>query len=190
MADEEPVDDPLEEDGIEPPPAGRVTFADRDRETEDDEPFDLFDREERPPKRLVLAVMVEEDAPDLVAALEAEGVGARLGEHTDDGGVEVLVHDTRLPAAQAVLVDFTGDPSLVDAVVEADDDPSEADLDDDLVEVMSGGITGMSSQLERLRAAGVDVRVETLDDPLMAKGTLLVHPDDLERARGILGISI
>src|SRR2546423_490625 len=61
--------------------------------------------------------MVEEDAPDLVAALEAESVGARLGDQTDDGGVEVLVHDTDLAAAQAVLVDFTGDPSLVDEVV-------------------------------------------------------------------------
>jgi hypothetical protein len=154
--------------------------------------IDPFDEEERPPKRLVLVVMVEEDAPDLIEALRAEGVGARLGERTDDGGVEVLVHDTKLPAAQAVLVEFTGDPSLVDAVVEAEDQPEPVDAEEGFVEVASGGLTGMSSQLERLRAAGIDVRVETDEDadPLLATGALMVRPDDLERAREVLGIAV
>jgi hypothetical protein len=50
----------------------------------------------------------------------------------------------------------------------------------------------MSSQLERLRAAGIDVRVETDEeaDPLLVTGALLVHPDDLERARAVLGIAV
>jgi hypothetical protein len=170
--------------------SGAVTFASRRRD-DGEPPADLFDEEERPPKRLVLVVMVPEDAPELVAALEADGVGARLGEQTEDGGVEILVHDTKLPAAQAVLVEFTGDPSLVDAVVEAEDQPSE-ERDDDLVAVTSGGLTGMSSQLERLRAAGIDVRVEMDEDadPLLATGSLLVHADDLERARRVLGIAV
>jgi hypothetical protein len=182
-------DDELPEDLDAEVGAGEVTFA--SREARDDVPDDLFGEEERPPKRLVLVVMVEEDAPDLVAALVAEGVGARLGERTDDGGVEVLVHDTKLPAAQAVLVEFTGDPTLVDAVVEAEDQPAFGE-EDAFVAVTSGGLTGMSSQLERLRAAGIDVRVETDEDAdaLLATGSLLVRADDLERARAVLGISV
>ena len=55
-----------------------------------------------------------------------------------------------------------------------------------------GGLTGMSSQLERLRAAGIEVRVETDadPDPYAATGALMVHPDNLERAREVLGIAI
>jgi hypothetical protein len=92
-----------------------------------------------------------------------------------------------------VLVEFTGDPTLVDAVVEADEQPdADEGANDDFVEVASGGLTGMSSQLERLRAARIDVRVETDGDadPLLATGALLVHPDDLDRAREVLGIAI
>jgi hypothetical protein len=170
------------------PQRADVTFA--HREASADERVDLFEHEERPPKRLILVVMVEEDAPALLAALEAEGIGARLGERTDDGGVEVLIHDTNLAAAQAVLVDFTGDPSLVDAVVEVGPD-DDAD-DDPFVEVASGRLTGMSSQLERLRAEGIDVRVETAgdDDPLSATAVLMVHADDIDRARAVLGIAL
>jgi hypothetical protein len=181
-------DDDLPEDMDAEVGIGEVTFASREAGDDDG---DLFAEEERPPKRLVLVVMVEEDAPDLVAALEAEDVGARLGERTDDGGVEVLVHDTKLPAAQAVLVEYTGDPTLVDAVVQAEDQPA---IDDEnaFVAVTSGSLTGMSSQLERLRAAGIDVRVETDADadPLLVTGALLVHPDELERARAVLGIAV
>jgi len=192
MGDDEALADP----GAELAP-GAVTFAHLSVGTEDaDAPADLFAEEEQPPKRLVLVVMVEEDAPDLVAALGSEAIGARLGERTDDGGVEVLIHDTKLAAAQAVLVEFTGDASLVDAVVEAEDQPETAgDEDDDedvFVEVVSGRLTGMSSQLERLRAEGIDVRVETGDDEgtQIATAVLMVHPDDLERARAILGIAV
>jgi hypothetical protein len=60
------------------------------------------------------------------------------------------------------------------------------------VEVVSGRLTGMASQLERLRAEGIDVRVETSpdEDPGIATALLMVHPDDLERARAILGIAL
>jgi hypothetical protein len=184
----------MEDDGsFEATEPGRVEFGERVGAGTPSHRVDLFDEEERPPKRLVLVVMVEEDAPALLEALRAEGVGARLGERTDDGGIEVLVHDTKLPAAQAVLVEFTGDPTLVDAVVEADEQPdADEGANDDFVEVASGGLTGMSSQLERLRAARIDVRVETDGDadPLLATGALLVHPDDLDRAREVLGIAI
>ena len=185
------MDEGEEPEATEP---GRVEFGGREGGGGGPaDEVDLFDEEERPPKRLVLVVMVEDDAPDLVEALRAEGVGARLGERTEHGGIEVLVHDTKLPAAQAVLVEFTGDPSLVDAVVEAEDQPEPVDDDEEaFVEVASGGLTGMSSQLERLRAAGIDVRVETDQDadPLLATGALMVHPGDLERARGVLGIAV
>ncbi len=190
MGDGAPGADPDAE--IEP---GTVTFAHREPGVPEDAPSDLFEQEERPPTRLVLVVMVEEDAPDLVAALEAEGVGARLSDRTDDGGVEVLIHDTRLAAAQAVLVEFTGDPSLLDAVVEAADQPvgtAGEEEGDGFIEVASGRLTGMASQLERLRAEGIDVRVETSpdQDPQVGNALLMVHPDDLERARAILGIAL
>jgi hypothetical protein len=187
MADGEPEGDP----DAEPEPE-TVTFARGEASEREDAPSDLFEQEERTPTRLVLVVMIEEDAPDLVAALEAEGVGARLGDRTDDGGVEVLIHDTKLAAAQAVLVEFTGDPSLLDAVVEAEDQPLGDDEGEAFVEVVSGRLTGMASQLERLRAEGIDVRVETRsdEDPGVATALLMVHPDDLERARAILGIAL
>jgi hypothetical protein len=140
---------------------------------------------------LILAVMVEEDAPGLIEALAAEGIGTRLGERTKDGGVEVLIHDTSLAAAQAVLVEYTGDPSLVDAVVEAEGG-DEADGDDPFVEVASGVLAGMATQLERLREAAIEVRVETVTgaDPARATGALMVPSNDLERARAVLGITL
>jgi hypothetical protein len=185
------ADEPLDPPPIAEVEPGEVTFAHREARDPVDAPVDLFEQEERPPKRLVLVVMVEDDAPDLVAALEAEGVGARLGERTDEGGIEVLIHDTKLAAAQAVLVEFTGDPSLVDEVVEAGSEDEDED-EEPFVEVASGGLTGMASQLERLRASGIEVRVETDEDPdpYRVTGALMVHPDDLERARAILGIAL
>ena len=172
-----------------------VTFTHR---SDTDDPVgiepaaDLFDREERPPKRLILVVMVEEDASGLLEALEAERIGSRLGERTDDGGVEILIHDTNLAAAQAVLVGYTGDPSLVDAVVAADAADVPGD-DDRFVQVASGVLAGMATQLERLRDAGIDVRVETAavdGDPSPSTGALLVPNDDLDRARAVLGITL
>jgi hypothetical protein len=172
-------------------PASFAYRADTDDASGSASSSDLFDREERPPKRLILAVMVEEDAPGLIEALGAEGIGTRLGERTEDGGVEVLIHDTNLAAAQAVLVEYTGDPSLVDAVVVAQEDDATDD-DDHFVEDASGVLAGMATQLERLRDAGIEVRVETAtgDDRDGATGALMVPSDDLERARAILGITL
>jgi hypothetical protein len=62
MADGEPEADP----DAEPEP-GTVTFARGEASEREDAPSDLFEQEERTPTRLVLVVMVEEDAPDLVA---------------------------------------------------------------------------------------------------------------------------
>ena len=171
-----------------------VTFAyrvDTDDASGRGSSSDLFEREERPPKRLILAVMVEEDAPGLIEALGAEGIGTQLGERTEDGGVEVLIHDTNLAAAQAVLVEYTGDAGLVDAVVEAEG-PDQGEDDDSFVEVASGVLAGMATQLERLRDVGIEVRVETAtgDDPARATGALMVPSDDLERARAVLGITL
>ena len=182
---------------LEPGPTHRVApasyayRADTDDGSGSASPADLFEREERPPKRLILAVMVEDDAPGLIEALGAEGIGTRLGERTEDGGVEVLIHDTNLAAAQAVLVEYTGDPSLIDAVVEAGDDDATDD-DDPFVEVASGVLAGMATQLERLRDAGIEVHVETAtsDDRGRATGALMVPSDHLERARAVLGIML
>ena len=136
--------------------------------------------------------MVEDDAPGLIEALGAEGIGTRLGQRTEDGGIEVLIHDTNLAAAQAVLVEYTGDPSLVDAVVEAEDADVADEDDDPFVEVASGVLAGMATQLERLRDAGIEVRVETAtgDDQSRASGALMVPSEDLERARAVLGITL
>src|SRR5205823_8504483 len=173
-------------------PASFAYRADADDASGSASSPDLFEREERPPKRLILAVMVEDDAPGLIEALGAEGIGTRLGERTQDGGVEVLIHDTNLAAAQAVLVEYTGDPSLVDAVVEAEDADLADEDDDRFVEVASGVLAGMATQLERLRDAGIEVRVETAtgDDQARASGALMVPSDDLERARAVLGITL
>ena len=80
---------------------------------------------------------------------------------------------------------------MVDAVVEAEDD-DVADDDDPFVEIASGVLAGMATQLARLRDAGIEVRVETTtgDDRAPATGALLVAGDDLERARSILGIAL
>src|SRR5262249_53271577 len=84
-ADARPRRRSLLDDGeaLEAPEPGRVEFGGREGGGGPSDRVDLFDEEERPPKRLVLVVMVEQDAPDLIEALRAEGVGARLGERTD-----------------------------------------------------------------------------------------------------------
>ena len=73
------------------------------------------------------------------------------------------------------------------------EDADVADEDDDrFVEVASGVLAGMATQLERLRDAGIEVRVETAtgDDQARASGALMVPSDDLERARAVLGITL
>lgn len=78
---------------------------------------------------VVLTSMVEEDVDALLATLDEEEIGARRGEPTGDGGVEIVVHAANLIDAQAVLVKFTGDVRLVDEIgiddVQGDGDPSD-----------------------------------------------------------------
>ena len=144
----------------------------------------LFEREAHP-REVILAIIAEEDAGDFVATLEAQGVGARLGETTEDEGVEILIHELNLADAQAILVEFTGDPSLVD-------DIGDADSGDPLERVATGVVGDLGAQAQRLSAAGIDVRMEVPgpDGDGGDMGALLVDREDLDEARRILGIVI
>lgn len=144
----------------------------------------LFEQEEHP-AHIRLVIMAKEDAPDLIDALAGESIGARLGDDTPDDGVEVIVHDFQLAEAQAVLVEFTGDPSLIDDV---ELDPDGADRGE-LVEVFDGQPERVAAAADRMCAAGIDVRLElaTAPDGRQA-GSLWVAPDDLDDAREALGI--
>lgn len=84
----------------------------------DDDPQDLFATEEHP-RRLVLCRLYDDDARDLVDLLERQGIGARLGPHGTEGTTQVLIHDARLPDAQAVMADFLGADQPLDEPVEA-----------------------------------------------------------------------
>jgi hypothetical protein len=145
---------------------------------------DLFEQEEHP-ARIRLVVMANEDAPDLIEALAAEAIGARLGDPSPDDGVEVIVHDFQLAQAQAVLVEFTGDPTLVDDV-ELDSSASDRD---DLVQVFDGWSGAVAAAADRMSTAGIDVRLElaTTEDGTQM-GSLWVAPEDLDDARDALGI--
>jgi|GEM_PF-6282960 len=46
-----------------------------------------------PPGSLTVIDPAGDDALDFIAALEAEGVGAKIGEATEDDGVEILIHE-------------------------------------------------------------------------------------------------
>jgi hypothetical protein len=91
----------------------------------DGEPQDLFATEERP-RRLVLCKLYDDDARDLVELLERQGIGARLGPRETEGTTQVLIHDSRLPDAQAVLADFLGADEPLDEPVEAASEMAEA----------------------------------------------------------------
>jgi hypothetical protein len=168
---------------------GTLTVVDRTKPDEaSDDPHDLFADEERSPRRMILAVMVPEDGPALVAALEREGIGARLGAATDDGGIEVLVHDTHLPEAQAVLVEFTGDQSLAEYVVEAESGWGERGHDAGFVQVATGSMADMSHVVERVRDAGIDVVLWTSSGdghPTAAVGVPEDRFGDAQRLAGI-----
>jgi hypothetical protein len=175
------------------PPRGRIEIVRLEgrstgTDTQDAAPVDLFEHEEHP-DRLRLAVMAQEDAPDLVATLEMQGIGARLGAEAPENGIEVIVHDTRLADAQAVLVEFTGDPSLVD---EVQLDPSGGDDVDrgDMLRIVDGPAEAVEAAAERASGAGIDVRLElfTSDDGA-PQGSLWVAPGDLDRARDEIGIA-
>jgi hypothetical protein len=173
-----------------------VTASAEEDDTEHDA-GDLFQQEEHP-VRIMLAIIAREDAQDLIAALEGEGVGARMGDPTPEDGVEIIIHDANLAAAQAILVDFTGDPSLVDDI---EVEPSELDGDgsiwpdgrpdsDGFVEVSSGRLVELDAQAQTLAAAGMNVHLEIFDgaDPYGTSGTVWVAREDLDRARETLHI--
>jgi hypothetical protein len=159
---------------------GRLEVVPMD-EPEEEELGDLFELEEHP-RRIVLVVMVPEDAPDLIERLEAEGIGARLGEPTDDDGVQVLIHEMNVMEAQAILVDFTGDPSLA-----VDIDPGGAG-DHGGYELVFQGHGSATANVDRLRDAGIDVRLEVGEEGPMQPWAIRCPSDDVQRARDLLGV--
>ncbi|MDP9330624.1 MAG: hypothetical protein M3P11_08320 [Actinomycetota bacterium] len=196
-------EDPDDFDGTEgeEEPQGAITvFHRRDVATpaEEDEAGDgdLFWQEEHP-VGVKLAIIAREDARDFIAALEAEGVGAKMGDPTPEDGVEIIIHNANLAAAQAILVDFTGDPSLVDDI---EVEPSEVENDsiwpdgrpdgDGFVEVSSGRLVELDAQAQTLAATGMDVHMEIFDgtDPHRTSGAIWVAREDLDRARETLHI--
>lgn len=148
---------------------------------------DRFALEEQP---MVLTSMVEEDVDAFLGALDEEEIGARRGDLRGDGGVEIVVHAANLIDAQAVLVEFTGDISLVDDIAV---DPDREGVESDLAVVTSMRLGDVGVQANRLREAGVDVRLELPNEEERgspaAQATILVPVEDLDRAREILGIS-
>ena len=149
----------------------------------------LFEREANP-RQVILAIVAAEDADDFIATLESQRVGARLGEKTEDEGVEILIHDLNLAEAQAILVEYTGDPSLVDDIGQVD--IGDVDTDDSLERVATGSVGSLGAQAERLSFAGIDVRLEVPDPDGEGGdvGALWVDREDLDQARLILGIVV
>jgi hypothetical protein len=150
--------------------------------------LDRFALEEEP---VVLTSMVEEDVDAFLAALDAEEIGARRGERTDDGGVGIIVHAANLMDAQAVLVEFTGDVGLVDEIAV---DPEQDGGGSDMAVVTWTRLRDVGGQANRLREGGVDVRIELPDEAERAspaaQAAILVPVQELDRAREILGIEL
>lgn len=165
---------------------GRLEVVEREEDPDEDAP-DRFALEEQ---AIVLTSMIEEDVDAFLTALDEEEIGARRGDSTGDGGVEIVVHAANLIDAQAVLVEFTGDISLVDDIA-IDTDQGGAASDLAVVTWMRLGDVGV--QANRLREAGVDVRLELPDEAErtspVAQAAILVPMEELDRAREILGIA-
>jgi len=100
------------------------------------------------------------------------------------------VHAANLIDAQAVLVEFTGDISLVDDIAV---DPDQEEAAGDLAIVTWMRLSDVGVQANRLREAGVDVRIELPDEAERAspaaQAAILVPVEELDRAREILGIT-
>ena len=165
---------------------GRLEVVERDEDSDEDTP-DRFGLEEQP---IVLTSMIEEDVEEFLTALDDEEIGARRGDSTGDGGVEIVVHAANLIDAQAVLVEFTGDISLVDDIAV---DPDQGGATSDLAVVTWMRLGDVGVQANRLREAGVDVRLELPDEAErtspVAQAAILVPVEELDRARAILGIA-
>ena len=164
---------------------GDVEVVER-REDPDAVSPDRYALEEAP---IVLTSMVEEDADAFLAALDEEEIGARRRESTGDGGVEIVVHAANLIDAQAVLVEFMGDVSLVDDIGV----DGAVDVDQDFAVVTAVRLADVGARANRLRLRGVDVRIELPGEQerasLDANAAILVPVDDLDRAREILRIT-
>jgi hypothetical protein len=146
---------------------------------------DRFALEEQP---VVLTSMIEEDVEPFLDALDE--IGARRGDPTGDGGVEVVVHASNLIDAPAVLVEFTGDISLVDDIAV---DPGQGGAASDLAVLTWMRLGDVGVHANRLREAGVDVRIELPNGSerasSAAQAAILVPAEELDRARVILGIA-
>ena len=99
------------------------------------------------------------------------------------------MHAANLIDAQAVLVEFTGDVSLVDDIgVDTSIDGSA----DDFAVLTSVRLADVGARANRLRERGVDVRIELPSEEergsFNALAAILVPADDLDRARKVLGI--
>jgi hypothetical protein len=166
---------------------GRVEVIERDEGSATGS-LDRFALEVEP---VVLTSMIEEDVDAFLSALDEEEIGARRGEPTGDGGVEIVVHAANLMDAQAVLVEFTGDISLVDDIAV---DPDQEGAASDMAVVTWTRLNDVGVQANRLREGGVDVRIELPDETERtspaAQAAILVPVEELERAREILGIAL
>jgi hypothetical protein len=198
------------------PQAGTLSVsrgADPD-DSPDAGPADLFEREEHP-QTILLAVLDELQTRNLVDELERSGIGARLGPTRDDGSMEILVHDFRLPDAQAVATEVaglvwdevdvaemlgTGDPESPlpqdaergtgeQALATPAIDPA-GEADDGDVMVSSGPPGQAIRQAERLTEAGIDARLELPPSGSALPAGVFVQPDDLHRAREVLGLVV
>jgi hypothetical protein len=154
---------------------------------------DLFASEER---RAVLVSILEDAVDGFLSALADWEIGARRGRTAEDGMVEILIHASNVPDAQAVLVEHFGDVRLVEDIAPSDDDDlvgtggdAEA-LDNGYELLITTSLRDVGPQGNRLRDAGIDVRVEIRDrdDPSTAACAIFVPAADIERAREILGI--
>ncbi|MEA2521491.1 MAG: hypothetical protein QOI81_1137 [Actinomycetota bacterium] len=171
-------------DDAAPVPRGTLTVL--DPAGDEEAPMSLFEQEERP-ERMILTNIARADAEEFIGALEAEGIGAKLGDPTEGDGVEILIHEPNVAVAQAVLVDFTGDASL------ADDIEPEGGHDDGMVEVGRFSMLDAQAHIDRLLRAGLDVtlRPPPPDTPAMlAAAVVSVREDDAAAARTILGVTI
>lgn len=165
----------------EAPDPGRLDYVDT---ASPEFERDRFAMEETP---VVLTSIVEEDADAFLATLEEQEIGARRGASASDGGVEILVHAANLVDAQAVLVEFTGDVSLIDEI------GVDASGGTDMAIVASARLQDAGAQASRLRDRGIDVRIELPPDPqreLSPMATILVPWEQLDEAREILGIEL
>jgi hypothetical protein len=180
-----PGPSPNQEPDVPETPEGiRGVEVVRSDETGDEGP-NRFALEETP---IVLTVMVHEDADAFLATLDDQGIGARRGEDTGDGGVEIVVHAANLIDAQAVLVEFTGEVTLVDEIAA---DPEDVG-DDDWAVVTWVSLGDAGVRANRLRDRGLDVRLELPAEQdrngPAAQAAILVAAEDLETARRILRI--